>query len=404
MTLGYLTSTLSEEEYLKQRFAQAMGTGRSTQAAINNAKYFCKDVFNRELIVVMRDIREEVERTKNLDTALIFLQKLLNWSAEDHLHIMTTPTACKPEGMPVYRKDIGTIKIYLGHMRLYMKKVSGIQLSAEDVKDYKLSFPPAQEKEEAEPLELEEFRLIVDNETNFRRQMLYRVMKDCEARLGAMVQLRKKHFNTEVRPIQVTFPKSIVKKSNGMSFTNVKFVITEDEKGVLKLLSKLQDEDLVFGTSEVLERATNNEQQVWARKVQALGFTERYAHNNHLKKNIHSIKAMTFTAAEEAVSLTFAHAYGDHSLYTKTYLRWSEEKKIAKFRLLEPHISVYQKTELVHDSPELFEANKLLKKKLSDHDDILESISKKVKATTAINPTVDVKKIFMDLLKENNLI
>jgi len=31
----------------------------------------------------------------------------------------------------------------------------------------------------------------------------------------------------------------------------------------------------------------------------------------------------------------------DYSRYTKTYLRWSSEKKIAKFRLLEPHISMY---------------------------------------------------------------
>lgn len=404
MTLGYLTNTQSEEEYIALRFKQAYGTGGVTRAAINNAKLFCKDAYNRELIIVMKDIREEVESTKNLDTALVFLQNFINWAAEDHLHIMSSPTACNPEGLPYYHKDSNTILIYVSQLRLYMKKVSGIQLSSDDVKDYNLSYPPAQEKEEAEPLELEEFRLIVDNETNFRRQMLYRIMKDCEARIGAMVQLRKRNFDITVRPIQVTFPKNIVKKSNGKSTTNIKFVIAEDEKGIIKLLSKLKDDDLVFGTNENVQRATNNEQQCWAKKVQQLGFTERYAHNNHLKKNIHAIKAMTFTAAEEHVNITFAHAYGDHTLYTKTYLRWNLEKKVAKFRQLEPHISVYQTVKIVHDAPELFAEKEHLKKKLSKHDDLLEKISQQVRESTAAPLTSDVKKIFKTLLREHNLI
>ena len=40
MTLTYLSSTLSEEEYLEQRFKQAHGTGRVTKGAINNAKLY----------------------------------------------------------------------------------------------------------------------------------------------------------------------------------------------------------------------------------------------------------------------------------------------------------------------------------------------------------------------------
>lgn len=253
-------------------------------------------------------------------------------------------------------------------------------------------------------MELEEFRLICDNQTNPRRQMLYRTMKDCEARIGAMVQLRKKHFNTKIRPIAVTFPKSIMKKKNGIAFTNVKYIIKEDEKGLLKLLDKLQDDDLVFGTNEKVELAINNEEKTWSKLVQSLGFTARYKHNNHLKKNIHSVKSLTFTAARKAVDGDYANAYGDHAEYCKNYLRLTDDEKIGYFKRLEPFISMYQKTILVHDTPELLEENKMLNEKLSDHEIQLNRISEVIKATTSVNPKVNVKKIFKQLLKENNLI
>jgi len=398
MALTYLSSTLSEEEYLEQRFKQAVGTGRVTRAAINNSKYFCKSEYNRELVIVMADIREEVLKTQHMDTALLFLQKLVTWSGLDHTEIITTPNACKTEGRPYYAKDLDTIVVYISQMRLYMKKVAGIPITAEDIKDYGISYPPAQDKEEAEPLLLDEFRMIVDNETDFKRRMMYRIMKDCMARIGAMVQLRKKHFNTTVRPIEVTFPKSIVKKSKGKSVTNVKYVIKEDEEETIKLLNMISNDDaLVFGTNEVTEKAVSNEEQVWARKVQRLGFTERYAHNNHLKKNIHSIKAMTFTAAEEAVGLTYAHAYGDHAMYTKTYLRWTYEKKVKKFRLLEKEISVYTKTVEVHDGEQVIEENKKLK------SIILELAEEKKKSTRDI-PNNELEVMMTKILKEHKII
>lgn len=405
MALTYLSSTLSEEEYIEQRFKQAHGTGKVTQGAIRNARYYCKDVYNRELITVMADIRGEVERTNQLDTAMIFLQKLIHWMTEPHPNIRSTPTACHKEGRQIMAKDLDVIKIYMSQMRLYMKKVAGIPISAEDIRDYNFSYPPPQEKEEAEPLLLHEFKIIVDNETDPRRKMLYRIKRGAEARIGAMVQLKKKHFDTKAYfeskgeiPIKIIFPKSIMKKNNGISFTNTKYVLREDEEELLRLLANTPNEEsLMFGTNSNPEQARNNEEQVWLRKVQELGFTDRYKHNNRLKKNIHSIKAMTFTAAEEAVGLTYAHAYGDHSLYTKTYLRWTEEKKIKKFRKLEEQISIYTKIVKIHDSPEIVDENNELRQ-------IIKRMSKEKIMDTRDVPADDLKGIMTKILKDHNII
>ena len=106
---------------------------------------------------------------------------------------------------------------------------------------------------------------------------------------------------------------------------------------------------------------------------------------------------MTFTAAEEAVGLTYAHAYGDHALYTKTYLRWNEEKKIEKFRKLEPFISVYTKIVKVHDGAEVIEENKKLKS-------IITKISEESKLSTRVVPKEDLKEMMVQLLKEHHII
>jgi hypothetical protein len=403
MALAYLSTTLSMEEYLELRTKQNVGTGRMTRGAYNNVRLFCLDQYGREFTTVLVDLQKEILSTNQLDSALILMQKFITWSSESHEELKMSPSAVG-DGAPCMKKDVLTIRGYIGQMRLMMKKVGGIPISSEDVKDYKLSYPVEADKEDPEPMELEEFRLICDNQTDPRRQMLYRIMKDNEARIGAMVQLRKKNFNTTVRPIAVTYPKSIMKKKNGIAFTNVKYVTKENEKGLLKLLEKCDDEDLVFGTNEKVDLAVNNEEKTWSRLVQSLGFTARYKHNNHLKKNIHSVKSLTFTAARKAVDADYAHAYGDHAEYCKNYLRLTEDEKIGYFKKLEPFISMYQKTEYVHDTPELLEENNELKEKIISHDELLEKISEKIKNTTAINPKANIKKIFKELLKENNLI
>lgn len=377
MAQEYLKSRLSLDEYLELRTKQHKGTGRLTKSAVSNTQLFCQDQFQKEFVTVLADMREEVLSSPMLDVGccLLFLQKLIFWMAEPHLNLLMKPNPISKKGVPCIAKDVDSIRGYIAQIRLVMKKVGGIPISSEDVKDYKFSYPPMVDKEEPEPMTLEEFRLICDNQKDPRRQMLYRCKKDFEARIGAMIQLRKRHFNTKVRPIAVTFPKAIMKKKNGISFTNIKYVIEEDEEGILKLLENLLDDDLVFGTTENVELAINNEEKTWSRLVQGLGFTARYKHNNRLKKNIHSIKSMTFTAARKAVDTDYANAYGDHAAYCKNYLRLSDDEKISYFRKLEPFISMYKKIVKIHDSEELHQENKELKKKLEDVDAKLEIIA-----------------------------
>ena len=421
--LTYLSSNLSEDEYVSQRTKQSRGTGKLTKAALSNAKLFCKDQFNRELIIVLKDIREESQKTQTLETALTFLQKFANWMAIPHLELKMNPNAAGVCA-PCRAKDLDSIKGYIIQMRLYMRKVGGIPVGREALTDYKISYPEPQDKEPLKPLLLEEFKIICDAQYDFKRQMLYRIKKGSEARIGAMVQLRKKHFDVSKRPIEIFFPKSIMKKKNGISHANTKYVIKEDEASLLKLLEMCDDEDLVFGTNELVWQAVNNEERAWSRLVCKLGFTERYTHNGKLKTNIHSIKAMTFTAATEAVDETYANAYGDHAMYIKNYYRLTYEEKISKFKLLESRISIYTVIEKISDSKlekeneELKLKNKLkdkeTKKSKSDyvelnikydkHDKMLQEICKQKRDETKIPADPATVRIVTKFMQDNNLL
>jgi len=105
---------------------------------------------------------------------------------------------------------------------------------------------------------------------------------------------------------------------------------------------------------------------------------------------------MTFTAAEDAVNETYAHAYGDHTRYTKTYLRWSEEKKIRKFRLLEPHITIYTKYEKVKDTE--------LEKAIESRDETIRKLSNQIIVANGNTAPDVIREMMTSILKENKII
>ncbi len=400
MALTYLKKTISIEEYIATRILQDPSTGAATRTAYKNADLFCQEQFKREFITVLADMAEEVKKTNELDTPLIFMQKFIQWMAEPHLDLRMNPSSVYPDGAPCRAKDTGTIRGINGQLRLIMKKVGGIPISKDDVTDYKLSFPPPTPKEKKRRMTDAEFVLICDSQNNFKRRMLYKIKKDAEARIGAMVQLRKEDFDTTKRPIEITFRASIMKKKNGVSYENTKYVIEEDEEGMLKLLDQIPDGGLVFGITENVKLAINDEEKVWSNLVTKLGLAERYKHNGFLKLSLHTIKSLTFTAARKAVDLDFANAYGDHADYIRNYLRLSDEEKIAYFKQLEPYITFWNKTTIIHDSEEVHQENMALKKKITENDERYEKLSEEIKSLKRQDPDDKMREMFEKFLKD----
>ena len=399
MALSYLSNTITEEEYLQQRGSRSQDTASQVKSTLTNVKLFTQDCFKRDFYIVMADLRRESEQSQSIETTLVLMQKFVTWLHKDHpgLKIIANQHG---DLKPFYGKSAGTIRNYVGQLRKYLKRVGGIQVSSEDVADY-IIYPQDEEKEEAEPLDPQELRIIIDNQKSFRRKMLYKITKDTCSRIRAMCMLRRENVNIDVRPIEITFPKHIMK---GKKRTVVKYVTEENEADFLRFIKEYPNpRDLLFGTNEVGKIAATTEQKIWGKLVKKLGFTEIYRHNGRLKKNIHSIKAFTETAAEEAVDAFYANAYGDHENYLAQYIRWSYEKKIRKFRATEKLINLYTTVKEIHDDEELAQENKFLKSKITDIEDQIKLLAEDKKDSTKVKLSTDqvdqIRKILKNSLK-----
>lgn len=365
-----ISETLTEEEYLQERKARSESGASVLQSVLSNVKLFCIDQAEADFYMILSQLKRDADDTGKPLKTLAFFQRFVNWLHTPHPELKL-PSNHFGHFEPYRAKSVVTIRNYMGQLRLYFKKVVGIEVTSEKLADH-ITYPAIGEIEEAEALTHDEFRHISNNIKKPNRHMLYLIQKDTCSRIGAMVQLRLENFNTDVRPIQVTFPAHIMKKNKrGESRTVVKYVIEENEDGLLQLLKNYSNpRDIIFGTNDNPKRALHNEEKFWNKLVKRLGYTEVYRHNGRLKKNIHSIKAFTETQAEEAVDKFYADAYGDHDAYLKQYIRWNEAKKIKKFRTMEPLLNLFTIKEKIEDQ-KLIAENKYLKTKVEVMNDQL---------------------------------
>lgn len=399
-----LRETLTEEEYLQERMARSHSSAGIVKAVLSNVKLFCIDQADSDFDMILVQLKRDADNTGKTSKSIAFFQRFVNWLHTPHPQLKM-PSNHFGHFEPYRAKSVVTIRNYVGQLRLYFKKVVGIEISSEKLDDF-LTYPAIGEVEEAEALTHDEFRNIINHIKNPRRQMLYLIKKDTCSRIGAMCQLRVENFNTTTRPIQVTFPAHIMKKNKrGESRTVIKYVTLENEPGLLKLLESYSDpRDIVFGTNSLAKRSVHNEEKFWNKLVKKIGYTEVYRHNGRIKKNIHSIKAFTETQAEKAVNKFYADAYGDHDEYLKQYIRWSNDEKIQKFKTLEPHLNLFTKIETVSDNPELVLENQQLQKQLDKSNAFLDELVEKEKLKTRQIASGDLKELMLKVLQENNII
>ena len=230
-----LSDTITEEEYLKERRARSHSSASVVQGVITNVKLFCSSEWNTDFYMVLAELKKDADETHNFRKSLVFFQKFVNWLHTSHPELQV-PANHFGHFQPYKPKCVASIRNYVGQLRLYLKKVGGIEISSEQLDD-NITLPAQGEVEEAEPLTHNEFRHIVTNMRNQKRRMLYLIKKDTCSRIGAMVQLRRENFDVTIRPIVVTFPAHIMKKNKrGESRTVRKYVTTEPEYELLRLL------------------------------------------------------------------------------------------------------------------------------------------------------------------------
>jgi len=375
MSVNYISRQLTEEEFFKLVFekGKSLSSEMKARSGVNNLEYFTQDKYKKSRFEVIKDLKEDLDKTQNADLVIRFFQQFIDWMGQDHSEIRFYTHQNHINGRPILKKIPAVIYSYVGIIKRYLKLCHGIKIDNDDYKEW-LTIPvDDSDDEEPEPFLKEELREIIDNIPNARRKTMFMVIKDTRLRIIEAMRVKKSFFDLTTNPASLRIPRNI-QKNKRTSKTRTAFLCRETVPGLKRLLKKLDDDDLVFTDNSFDLSARANEIRQWRYSVSKLGFTEKKA-SGHLKKNIHSIGSFTITALKEATKdPDYAHGYAGHTRYLSQYLRLTKERQIELFRQAEPYLSIYDNTILVDESQELRE----IKEKMEKYkilDDILDNLS-----------------------------
>lgn len=353
--MDYISTVLTEDQFYDKIYAKSKSwtSVDNAKTAIISAKYYAKDVYKKELDAVLADLKKDLAKTGDLAKILRFLDEYCRWCEKDHPNVIVTNVKTGQK-KTVKAKKASSIKTYLQILKKYLRLVGGIKVDSEDIRDY-VTIPEVDENtedEEAEPFLKEELKLVIETEQDPQRKTKLYVIKDTGFRHAETMQLQKKDFDFTKEPPTVYLAKQ---KAKGKKRSRTRYLTTETAHRVRLLLKGFSDEDYVFKKiqDQHLKAALSNETQAFRRVCDTLGYTERYAHNNRRKKNIHSIRAFCNTQFSIANNnRDLGHAYIGHSQYLGQYDRYSEKQKAEFFKRAEPHLSLYSDIVVVENTDE----------------------------------------------------
>jgi len=250
----------------------------------------------------------------------------------------------------------------------------GIKITKEDVR-INLSFPKII-KEEPHPLQFEEVQKILEY-TSGKKKGLYLSLLSSGMRIGETVQLRKKDFDLSKERVMIRIPAKMTKTRTGRTT----FISKEAASFVRTKLRTLDDEDLVFGSSEIIENARMNEIVTFQRILQKAGLNQKYEGVNRRKITLHSFRAYFFTKAARIHGENYAHKLTGHGGYLPQYDRLTDDEKLALYVELEPALLVYdltKKEEEIRNLKETNKKNEVLEDKIARQDQVINNILSKL--------------------------
>lgn len=295
----------TQESYFEKVSTQAIGTQRGIKQTISEFFSYCMEKGIGDPILLMK---------KSEENCFDLLQGWINWNAQRQM-----------AGSTIKHK-FSQLNGFLHYM--------GIKITKEDVR-IDLSFPKIV-KEEPHPLQFEEVQKILEY-TSGKKKGLYLSLLSSGMRIGEAVQLRKKDFDLSKERIMIRIPAKMTKTRTGRTT----FISKEASSFVRTKLRTLDDEDLVFGSSEMVENARMNEIVTFERILQKAGLNQKYEGINRRKITLHSFRAYFFTKAARVHGENYAHKLTGHGGYLQQYDRLTDDEKLELYLDLEPELLIY---------------------------------------------------------------
>ena len=236
-----------------------------------------------------------------------------------------------------------TTRAYFSMIKLYLHYRS-IKLDSTDIRQC-LNFP-ARHEEEMYPLEIDEFRRILEK-CGRKRKAMYLAQASSGMRIGEMVQLRREHLHTDTDRIMVKIPARITKKKRARTT----FFSAEAAGFLMPRLGWLDGRDLVFGTNPNPVTARGVEISHLALTLERAGLDRKYETNGRNVITTHSFRAFFITKVSRE-DANLAKYFAGQKGYLMQYDRLSDKEKLEHYIGFEPSLLVYGQAGGMGGTPE----------------------------------------------------
>jgi len=285
------------------------GTQAGYKTALNNFENFTMEKYGKA---------DYISELKEYDFERLyeFLQEWINWN--------------KKRSPRTVVNFFSRVKKYLYHR--------GIKLDLQDIKE-ELDFPNL--------IEEELYSITVDDINSIFKEMQYKQKTQflCQSsslmRIGEMIQLRKRHLILSNQNIIVKIPATIAKFKKGRTT----FFSKEASKMLRPLLREMDDNDLVFGSSENKKYSEINSEQILRRIIKKIGLDMRYESTNRFFINTHSFRAFGIGKLSRH-DPNFAKKLAGQKGYLMQYDRMTDQEKLELYQKFESDLMISQTEKL----------------------------------------------------------
>ena len=269
------------------------------------------------------------------------LQGFINWFAKNH----------SPNSVWNYTTSI---RKYL-HYR-------GVEITSDKFRE-NMELPVKGEKE-LYALQSHEIISIL-GQLRYKDQCLFLCQLSSGMRIGEIVQLRKKHLILDQERIIVKIPQEIAK------FKRARTAIFSKESGIklTPILKRIQDDDLVFGTSDDPRMSESNKEDILRRALNKCGLGMRYDDTGRYMINTHSFRAYFITKASR-FDPNFAKKITGEKGYLLSYDRLTTDDYLELYLKMEQELLIYDHTKKDKQIEDL----KFSQKNVSELSSMLETL------------------------------
>lgn len=281
-----------------------------------------------------------------------------------------------------------TVWNYVTSIRKYLHYM-GVKECDKDSFKENIELPEKIQKE-LYSLKQAEIQLLLDKMTHVDKA-LFLTQSACGARIGEMVQIKKKYFVYDYDRLLIKLPHTITKFHKARTV-----VVSKEAEFYLKpILGKLQDDDLVFTKNPNVRSVVTIKETVLRNALNRCNLTMRYEDTNRYKINTHSFRAFFITKASRS-DPNLAKKLAGEKGYLLQYDRLEDEEYVEEYCKFELELCIYDRSK---DQLKLKQISKD-KQKIDE----LEKMVIELQNKKYVNPDGATQALIEKILKDKNII